>query len=193
MKLSGEQLSELIRRRRSIYPEAYDGKPIDPSLIREILDNARWAPTHKLTQPWRFRVLTGQALHRLSEYLGEYYRLHTPPEAFSEKKLERTMQKPLKAACVIAICMQRDPQERVPEWEELAAVACAVQNMWLTCTAHGIGCYWSTPAAALDGAEFFQLGPGERCLGLFYMGHAAAIPPPTPRDPIETKTIWMND
>jgi nitroreductase len=33
----------------------------------------------------------------------------------------------------------------VPEWEEIAAVSMAVQNMYLTCTANNIGCYWSSP------------------------------------------------
>ena len=41
--------------------------------------------------------------------------------------------------------MQRDPGERIPEWEELASVACAVQNMWLSATSYGIGAYWSSP------------------------------------------------
>lgn len=192
MQLSVVELSELIRRRRSVYPEAYNDRPIKREVIEQVLENARWAPTHKLTQPWRFRVLTGPALERLSEYLGDYYRRHTPESSFSEKKLERTMQRPLKARCVIAICMQRDPQQRVAEWEELAAVACAVQNMWLTCSAMGIGCYWSTPAAALHGNDFFGLQPGERCLGLFYMGYTSAMPPPPPREPLDLLTHWIN-
>jgi nitroreductase len=33
----------------------------------------------------------------------------------------------------------------VPDWEEIAATSMAVQNMYLTCTANRIGCYWSSP------------------------------------------------
>lgn len=193
MSLTAEQLNELIKQRRAVYPQFYNDKPIARKIIEQILENARWAPTHKLTQPWRFKVLTGKALERLSEYLGEYYRKNTPPEEFSQKKLNKVIQKPLKSACVIAIGMMPDPQKRVPEWEELAAVACAVENMWLSCTAYGIGCYWSSPKSILEASEFLGLAEGEKCLGLLYMGYYDTPLPPTPRDPIETKTTWISE
>lgn len=193
MDLTAEQLNDLIRKRRAIYPHAYSDKPISRKVIEQLLENARWAPTHKLTQPWRFKVLTGKALERLSEYLAEHYRTNTPSDDFSQKKLNKIVEKPLKSACVIAICMQRDPQERLPEWEELAAVACAVENIWLSCTAYGIGCYWSSPSSITKPNEFLKLNEGERCLGLLYMGYSDQPMPPTPRDPIETKTTWIDE
>lgn len=193
MSLTAEQLNELIKQRRAVYPQYYNDKPISRKVIEQILENARWAPTHKLTQPWRFKVLTGKALDQLSEYLGEYYKQNTPPGEFSQKKFNKVVQKPLKSACVIAICMMRDAQQRVPEWKELAAVACAVENMWLSCTAYGIGCYWSSPESVVKGPELLKLAEGEKCLGLFYMGYYDNPLPPTPRDPIETKTTWISE
>lgn len=193
MSLTAEQLSQLIKQRRAIYPKFYNDKPISKKVIEQILENARWAPTHKLTQPWRFKVLTGNALKRLGNYLGEYYKNNTPPSEFSLKKLNDLTEKPMRSACVIAICMMRDPQQRVPEWEELAAVACAVENMWLSCTAYGIGCYWSSPKSIVQERGFLELEEGERCLGLFYMGYTDHALPPTPRDPIESKTTWIHE
>ncbi len=190
MNLRPEQLSALIRKRRAIFPAQYTDRPIPREIIEEILENANWAPTHRRTEPWRFKVFQGKALQRLADYLADYYRRTTPPEAFSEIKLKKT-RKPLQSACVIAICMRRDPEARVPEWEEIAATACAVQNMWLTCTAYGIGCYWSTPEAALQGREIFNLQEGERCLGLFYMGYHQAPDLPGKRQPLSEKVEWM--
>jgi nitroreductase len=191
MSVTPEQATELIRKRRAIFPKTYNNKPIERKVIEEILENANWAPTHRHTEPWRFKVLVGKALERLNDYLSEYYKNNTPAEQFSEVKLKKMQENPKKSACVIAICMQTDPEERVPEWEELAAVACAVENMWLTCTAHGIGCYWSTPQAALDANEFLGLKEGERCLGLFYMGYHDLEDLPGKRSPIEEKTEWI--
>ncbi|MCB9080950.1 MAG: nitroreductase [Lewinellaceae bacterium] len=190
--LSPSSLRELIRQRRAIFPATYTDQPVAKEIVEEILENANWAPTHRLTEPWRFKVFNGAARQRLADYLAEQYRLATPPEQFSEVKYRKTQQNPLRAAYVIAICMQRDPQEQVPEWEEIAAVSCAVQNMWLTCTAYGLGSYWSTPATILQADDFLELGPGERCLGLFYLGHHQSPALPGKRHSIAEKTRWLD-
>ena len=59
---------------------------------------------------------------------------------------------------------------KVAEWEEIAATAMAVQNMYLTCTAHAVGCYWGTPGFMFQLKDFLQLEENERCYGLFFMG-----------------------
>lgn len=184
-------ISELIRKRRAIFPKTYIEKPIPKEILEEILENANWAPTHRLTEPWRFKVFTGEGLATLAQYLGDYHKKVTPVDQFSEEKYLKSMEAPSLSACVIAICMRRDPEARIPEWEEVAAVACAVQNMWLTCTAHGIGCYWATPGAALNGDAFPGLQEGERCLGLFYMGYHNMPELPGKRTPIADKIVWI--
>ncbi len=188
-----QQISELIKKRRSIFPETYTDQPIPKEVIEQILENANWAPTHKKTEPWRFKVFQAKALERLSSYLGDWYVANTPEAKFSEKKLEKTKKKPLRSACVIALCMQRDPEERLPEWEEVAALACAVQNMWLSCTALNIGCYWSSPRSILEADEFLQLGEGEKCYGLFYMGYHQMPDIAGKRSPYETKVSWFSE
>ena len=188
-----EHINDLMKKRRSIFPKTYNEQPIPDDLIQQILENANWAPTHRLTEPWRFKVFRKQALQRLSDYLSGWYKANTPAEAFSEKKYEKTKANPLRSSCVIAICMQRDPEERVPEWEEIAAVSAAVQNMWLTCTANNIGCYWSSPRSILEANEFLGLNAGERCLGLFYMGYHDLPEMPGKRMPIAEKVEWLED
>ena len=58
----------------------------------------------------------------------------------------------------------------VPEWEEIAATSMAVQNMYLTCTANNIGCYWSSPKIVEKLTESLKIEENQQCLGLFYMG-----------------------
>ncbi len=70
------------------------------------MENANFAPTHKLTEPWRFRVFTGTGLEKLADYMGEAYKANTTPETFSEAKYEGTRSKSLKSAAVIAIIME---------------------------------------------------------------------------------------
>ncbi len=186
-------INDIIRSRRSIFPPVYNGRKIDREIIEQILENANWAPTHANTEPWRFKVLLGGALERLSKYLGEWYVTNTPADKFSDKKHEKMQQNPLRSACAIAIVMQRDAQARVPEWEEMAAVSAAVQNMQLTCHAYGIGCFWSSPRAALEADSFLGLTEGEKCLGFLYMGYSDAPHPEGKRQPVADKVVWLED
>ena len=193
MPLSPETVNELLRNRRSVFPISYIDKPIPREIIEQVLENANWAPNHKQTEPWRFVVFREDGLKRLSDYLGEHYKANTEASKFLEAAYLKSMEKPLQSSCVIAICIQRDEAERLPEWEEIAATACAVQNMYLTCSAYGIGCYWSTPKAIIEADEFLELGPGQRCLGMFYMGYHEQETFNPRRKPIENKTRWVED
>ena len=144
-----------------------------------------------MTEPWRFKILIGDALVRLRDWQVDWYKTNTPPEKFQERKLKKLQSNPLKAGCIIAICMQRDEQKRIPEWEEIASVACAVQNMWLTAAAHNIGTYWSSPGFIKHIGPFLNLNEGERCLGFFYMGYHDTPEVPVSRQPIQEKVEWL--
>jgi nitroreductase len=185
-----ENINEIIRSRRSIFPQNYIQKDIPAEIIHNILENANYAPTHKLTEPWRFAVFTGEGLKRLAGFFSERYRQVTPPESFSQARYDAAGDKILQANCVIAINMEVHT-EKIPEWEEVASVACAVQNMWLTATAYGIGSYWSSPAILPQLGDFMELPDDQKCLGLYYLGYHNAAAVPARRTPIENKITWQ--
>jgi nitroreductase len=189
--LTPAAVSALLRSRRSVFPATYTDKPVDRAIIEEMLENANWAPNHKKTEPWRFKVIRGAARQQLADQLSRIYRTTTSPDAFSDKKFKKLSANPLKADTIIAICMQRDPEESLPEWEELAAVAMAVQNMWLTATAYDLGSYWSSPGLVKHLGEFLQLSEGERCYGLFYLAHHNCPEIKRERGSIANKVVWM--
>lgn len=97
-----------------------------------------------------------------------------------------------RASAVIGICMSRDEKESVPEIEEIQAVACAVQNMYLICTAYGLGGFYSTPKFVMtqEMNEFLGLEEKDLCLGLFYIGYPEGEWPKSRRKPIEYVTEW---
>ncbi len=180
---------DLIRKRRSVFPDQYNGKPIARETIEKILETANWAPTHKKTEPWRFKVMTGESREKLGVFLSnKYVATEDRPKKIKIRKL---MENPRKAAAIIAICMQRDPKESLPVWEEVAATAMAVQNMWLACTELGIGCYWSSPGLIRYMDEFLPMDPGEECLGFFYMGHYDGNLEEGERGPLSEKVAWL--
>lgn len=187
-----ELLTHIIQNRRSIYPGSYTGEEVDDSKIQAILKNAHWAPTHKLTEPWHFIIFSGENRKKLSEYMGQYYLENTPPDKFSKFKWNKTRQKALKSSHIAAICMKRDPEERIPAWEELASLSCAVQNMWLSCTALGLGCYWSSSKSALDATQFLSLDKNIRCYGWFFIGiPVEGVKIEGKRSPVTNNIEWL--
>ncbi|MGB2088387.1 MAG: nitroreductase family protein [Psychroflexus salarius] len=184
-------IQDIIRLRRSIFPSQYNDEPISETELQQILEAANWAPNHRKTEPWRFKVMQGKSKTKLSAFLGSLYLKHTEkPSKFKHRKIIDKFQQ---SSCVIAICMQRDPKESVPEWEEIAAVAMAVQNMWLAATDLKIGSYWSSPKLIKHFDQFFDFAEGERCLGLFYMGKTDQEWPKAERKtPIDSKVDYFN-
>lgn len=184
-------IDQIIASRRSVFPEMYTLEPIEDEIILQVVENATWAPNHKLTEPWRFKIFKAQSLQKLSEYLGKCYIEQTPAEKFSEMKHKKIIEKPLKSSCVIAVCYQKDVQERLPEEEELLAMGAAIQNMWLTCSSYGIGCYLSTPPYIHTIGDIIDMQVGERCVGLFYMGWKKEGELHSKRSELSTKITWM--
>lgn len=185
-----KMISEIIKNRRAVYPAQYNDEPIKREEIEKILETANWAPTHRKTEPWRFKVFHGKAQGKLADFLAETYKNST--EKYVERTYNKLLENPKKAGCMIAICMQRDPKESVPEWEEIAATAMAVQNMWLTASSMNIGSYWSTPGVIKYLGELIPLAKGEKCIGLFYLGRYD-IPSPegNRKTSIQEKTTWI--
>ncbi|MGC5742899.1 nitroreductase family protein [Chryseobacterium sp. NFX27] len=165
---NAEILKEIIEQRRSIFPKDYSENEISPEIIDEILHSATLAPNHKRTKPWRFKVFKGEEKAKLASEMQAIYKATQPGQTFLEKKHQDIGFKINKADTVVSIVVNFSGM--VPEWEEIAAVSMAVQNMYLTCTANNVGCYWSSPAIVNHLRESLTIEENQKCLGLFYMG-----------------------
>lgn len=165
------QLETIIKQRRTHYAFDFTEQPVAETLVHQVVSSGLWAPTHKMTQPWKFVLLEGAHAAELGSYMAEYYRKIYSEEEYPTERYEETKTYPLKGT-LIAIIMEPGKRAQLPEWEEVAAVSCAVQNMWLTTTVLGLGGYWDTGAATLAYLkEALSLSENEKCLGLFYLGH----------------------
>lgn len=165
---NAEILKNIIEQRRSIFPKDYSENEISQEIIDEILHSATLAPNHKRTKPWRFKIFKGEEKAKLASEMQAIYKATQPEQTFLEKKYQDIGFKINKADAVISIVVNFSGM--VPEWEEIAAVSMAVQNMYLTCTANNIGCYWSSPAIVNYLKESLTIEENQKCLGLFYMG-----------------------
>jgi nitroreductase len=195
MKYNVEEINHLMRNRRSVFPDQFEaGKSISDEIVEQILENARWAPNHGHTEPWHFVVFTGEGLKTLANFQSELYK-ETAGEKFKEASYQKFQRNPLLASHVIALCMKRDPNKKHPEVEEIAAVACAVENIYLSVTAYSLGGYWTTGGVTYNekAKPFFGLGEDDKLLGFFYLGHVAVPSTAGKRKPLAEKVVWVRD
>lgn len=195
MNAATSNLNQVIRHRRSIKPEQYNGIRVSDAIINQMLENARWAPTHALTEPWRFFIFSGEGLKKFAHFQAETYKMITPTEQFNESKYQKLGETPLKSSHIILIGMVRQETQKIPVVEEVAAVSCAVQNMLLTAAAFGIGCYWSTGGMTYkpEMKTFLGLGENDQCLGMLYVGNYDGEITDSKRKHIEEKSTWFTE
>ena len=111
-----------------------------------------------------------------------------------DSKAEKIRRRGERCNAIVALGLAHDEDGRFPLWEDQAALAAAVQNMYLMCTAHGIGGFWSTPKFLSHPDAQAALGhqDGVRSMGLFYMGYPdGEWPAKGHRKPLEYVTDWV--
>ena len=159
------ELEEAIRTRRT--HKAFGPDPLPRETVEELLELARWAPNHNLTNPWRFRVVGPQALERLKLAAG--------PEAAT--KLDR--------APTLVVCSAALSGDELTDEEDLHATANAAYIVLLAAHARGLVGYWRTPGVlrTVEGQRAVGFEGGERFVGLLYLGHPVQEKSPPERAP----------
>lgn len=189
-----EEIKFLITNRRSTYPKQFSGKRIDDSTVLEWLELANWAPNHKHTEPWRFMVFSGESMLNLVDFHEAHYLKKTPVELQNGKKLEKFRMVKERTSHIIAVSFEADEAKRLPEWEEVAATAMAVQNLYLGLEAFEMAGYWSTGNGLdyEDTRTYLNLPLGQKHLGWFYLGTPDGSALPTRvRKPMANKVKWV--
>ena len=164
---------ELAASRRT--HKAFGPEPVPRETLLELLAVARFAPTHHLNQPWRFRVLGPETLAALKRVAGE-------KEA---QKLDRAPTLVLATAVLTG--------DLVTDEEDVCATAAAIQLVLLAATEHDIATYWRTPQVLRTkaGREAVGVPPGERFLGLLHFGTAERQPAARDREPVDAYVDFL--
>jgi len=162
------ELRQAIRERRT--HKQFGSRPVDEATVRELLDLARYAPNHHLTQPWRFRILGPETRSALENAAGE-------KEAVK-----------LRRAPTLVLATALLSGEPRTDREDLLATGCAVFVVLLGATEAGLASYWRTPAAleSDEARAVLGLDPSESVVALIHLGPRATDPPEKERNPLGT-------
>jgi len=187
---SSMETLEAIRTRRSIGLSQGD---VPRETIAELIATATLAPNHKLTQPWRFAVVTGTARERLGDVWGREAAAGIDP-AKQAAVQEGEARKPLRAPAVIVVAAKTDPNPVTAE-EDFAATAAVVQNLLLAAHAKGLSAAWKTGkiTSSTGVKSFLGFDPSDRIIAMVYLG-AEGKEEPKPRDRrVATTVTWLDE
>jgi nitroreductase len=167
------EVEDAIRSRRT--HKAFAPDPVPRELLDELLDLARWAPNHHLTNPWRFRVLGAQSLAALKVAAG--------PE--NAAKLDRA------PTLIAATSAHHD--DPVQDEEDLCATACATYAVLLAAHGRGLAGYWRTPGVLRteEGMRALGIGRDERFVALIHLGWPRQEKEPPERAPHESVVTYL--
>jgi len=170
-------LAELIRSRRSI--DLFEPEPPGTERLLEAIELARWAPNHRLTEPWRFYVIGERTAAAIVDLAVEVERA-AKGDAAAEARRRRWGAIP--AFFVVTCARSGDP---LREREDYAACCCAVQNLMLYMWESGLGVKWTTGAVTRE-PRFFEIvgidADAESVVGLFWYGRPRVVPTQKRRD-----------
>jgi nitroreductase len=171
------RFAETIRSRRSI--DLFEPEPPGTQRLLEAIELARWAPNHRLTEPWRF-YLVGERTARAIVELAVDIEAVTKGERAAEARRKRWSAIP---AYFVVTCTKVGDELR--QQEDYAACCCAVQNLMLYMWKSGLGVKWTTGAVTRDPRfdELLGIDPSaERLVGLFWYGTPKVVPTQQRRD-----------
>lgn len=166
-------INKIIQFRRSHYPSEFSGKILDNSIIQTLVQNAHWAPNHTLNYPWRFKILEGQQIINWLDKALEIYKIETPIELQKESKTQKLTHFKTKISHVIAIVCVQENAVKYKAIENISAVACGIQNMYLSLSQfeNAVG-YWSTGLGTYSEHmhSYLNLTENQQLMGFFILG-----------------------
>lgn len=163
-------IAELIRNRRTV--NLFTPEPVAPEILLEAIDLARWAPNHRLTEPWRF-YLFGSATRAAAIECWAGFEAELKGEAAGQARRKRLAEIPGHFVLTSA----RD-EDGLIELENYAATACAAQNLMLYLWQRGVGVKWTSGAITREPRLYELLGIDaelERIAGYFWYGRPRVV------------------
>jgi nitroreductase len=169
--------------------------PVSPEVIGRLLECAVRAPNHKLTEPWRFIVLTGEARDKFAEIRAQHRlkRFDNPsgPEAQAAAERVRRESRETPAYVIVASVLSDD---EITREEDYAATMMAIGNLIVAAQALGLGSFLRTGGVMRQPAllELAQIPKDERIVAVVSLGYPSGTETPRRRKPWSELTRWID-
>ncbi|MTD31376.1 nitroreductase [Planomicrobium sp. YIM 101495] len=181
-------IDQAIMSRRSI--KKFKPAPVATEEIIELLNVAKWAPNHKVNEPWRFQLYTGDGKEKFVQaYVDAMPKVDgaTPQKVLNKANYFRDI------PVHLVVIMPEDPRQR--RWDEdYGAVASMLQNFQLAAWERGIGMIWRSNDWIYDPVfrEAIGVKPGEKIVATMMIGYAAHVPEKRERTDVREKMVVID-
>jgi len=184
---------DAISRRTST--RSFTAERVPRPLIERLLAAAVRAPNHKLTEPWRFAVLSGASAERYAELRRAHRATRFPDPAAPDaaRAIEKTWREARDTpAFVVVMCVESD--DPVRREEDFAAAMMATENLLIAATAEGLGTYVRTGGIMRDAGvrELVRAPADHRIVAVVSLGYPAEPEAPRRRTDAAEKTVWLD-
>lgn len=162
MNQSVTPLKEVIKNRRAV-KKGYTNEEVTEDLVRELLADASWAPTHGMREPWRFVFVHQDRLPTFAREVGQTY-----PDELKENR-ETYLNEPN----AILVALMENPEQQKQKDENFGAIASLIQNFWLLAWERELGVVWKTnPHIYHEEVEkIVGAKENERIVGFIHLGY----------------------
>jgi len=185
---------DVIRKRRSV-GQVTQEEPTREQIER-MLEAATYAPSHHVTEPWRFIIITGTAREEFGNIMAASLSLRME-DRFSDKaraQLMRERNKPLRAPVIITMAMVNFKEMKGIPIENIESAGAAVQNMLLAAEEMELATLWRTGDTAYDPMVKRWLGmtPEDHIVGFIYVGFPKVTRPQRVPTHFSQRTTWLS-
>ena len=167
---------------------------VSKELIGRLLDCAVRAPNHKLTEPWRFVVLTGQARDTFADIRAQHRlkRFDNPVSPEAQAAADKVRREARETPAYIVVASVLSPDDLTRE-EDYAATMMATQNLLTAAQALDMGTYVRT-GGVMQAPALLQLAKipaDQRVVAVVSLGYPAEPDAPRRRKPWSDFTRWI--
>jgi nitroreductase len=183
---------DAIQRRTSV--RRFRPDPVPRETVERLLNAAVRAPNHKLTQPWRFAVLTGGAVARFAEMRARHrLQRFADPESPEARAAADKMRRETGETPVIVIVMCRVSPDEITREEDYAATMMAIANLMIAAESLGLGTYLRTGGIMRETevTSMVDMDHGFRIVGVVMLGYPRDVEAPKARRPAHELTRWL--
>jgi nitroreductase len=181
-----------IHQRTSV--RRFRSEPVLRESIQQLLECAVRAPYHKLTQPWRFSILTGAARDRFAELrAGHRLKRFDDPSAPEALAAADKLRRETRDTPVFVVVLSAVNPDEVTREEDYAASMMAVANLMVAAESLGLGTHLKTGGIMRDPGilELARVPQGFRVVGIVSLGYPAEAESPRRRKPAAELTEWV--
>jgi nitroreductase len=169
--------------------------PVPRPVIEQLLECAVRAPNHKLTEPWRFAVLTGLARDRFAEIRAQHRlkRFSDPSSKEAQAGADKVRRESLQTPVYIVVMAAVNPDDITRE-EDYAATMMAIANLMIAAESLGLGTYLKSGGVMQDPGliELAEVPEKFRVVGILSLGYPAEQEAPRRRRPASELTRWVD-